>query len=547
MAVQSRAASFDNHLKTSPAHAEAASACDTPFRTMACQKSHSVLLIVHRTDCPTDDEWDCMTARMGVADYENIVIVTEGARPSLAQCVRVVRFWSTRRMPKFAVIAPSAAVRGLWVAFGPAMRNARSYMPEQTRAALQFCGVREEDMAAVQTDIAEISARLAGAQEGRVFARLAAAMLGGDELAANYTSSDISDLLHAAGPEAITLLGVSRVAKALFDAGQLHRAAGEYGAAAFDLLMSDRLQKSHTAGVAIDDAQAQIVFAEGCTICFQPPILALHLQRRIDAARRIHASYIDAGSARERLSKAYGGFAKRDTHMAGGFAHLIRNALTPGSIRATLSLKAMRAADASGHEVHDTLDVVNRSMERALSTTDQILRYAELATAAATRTEVSLQRAISNVEQQFSDLICQSGVQLKHHASKEVTVHCSAGHLHIILEEVYRNALEAMSKIKPTKRRTLRLHIDADATVANIALTDSAGGMSAEVEARALEPFFTTEPGRRLGLGLPLVEKLVAVYGGSLVVGSVKGRGCTIVITLPRQQDSHGITNPISF
>jgi len=66
--------------------------------------------------------------------------------------------------------------------------------------------------------------------------------------------------------------------------------------------------------------------------------------------------------------------------------------------------------------------------------------------------------------------------------------------------------------------------------------SDHGAGMSAGTLARVGEPFFTTkDPGRGMGLGIFLVRALTAHLGGELSIDSVRGRGTTVTMRLPRQ------------
>lgn len=67
-----------------------------------------------------------------------------------------------------------------------------------------------------------------------------------------------------------------------------------------------------------------------------------------------------------------------------------------------------------------------------------------------------------------------------------------------------------------------------------LAVADTGSGMSAETQAKAIEPFFTTkEPGRGSGLGLSQVYGFARQSGGQIEIDSAVGRGTTIRIFLP--------------
>ncbi len=68
-----------------------------------------------------------------------------------------------------------------------------------------------------------------------------------------------------------------------------------------------------------------------------------------------------------------------------------------------------------------------------------------------------------------------------------------------------------------------------------IAVRDDGPGMSAEVRARALDPFFTTKGAARgTGLGLSMVYGALRRCGGDLRIDSAPGAGTTVRMLLPR-------------
>ena len=67
-----------------------------------------------------------------------------------------------------------------------------------------------------------------------------------------------------------------------------------------------------------------------------------------------------------------------------------------------------------------------------------------------------------------------------------------------------------------------------------IAVTDTGGGMTAEVASRAFEPFFTTKQlGEGTGLGLSLVHGLTKQCGGTTRIESSCDRGTTVSMLFP--------------
>jgi CheY-like chemotaxis protein len=68
-----------------------------------------------------------------------------------------------------------------------------------------------------------------------------------------------------------------------------------------------------------------------------------------------------------------------------------------------------------------------------------------------------------------------------------------------------------------------------------LAVTDTGGGMSADVLRHAFEPFFTTKgPAQGSGLGLATCYGIVSQHGGSLQLYSEIGRGTSAKVYLPR-------------
>jgi anti-sigma regulatory factor (Ser/Thr protein kinase) len=96
--------------------------------------------------------------------------------------------------------------------------------------------------------------------------------------------------------------------------------------------------------------------------------------------------------------------------------------------------------------------------------------------------------------------------------------------LHIL--DVVENSLRAGAK-----RVEIILTEDTVEDVLTLQITDDGKGMTPGACARAADPFFTTKPGRRTGLGLALLAQAAREAGGELRVSSSAGVGTTVRAT----------------
>ena len=79
----------------------------------------------------------------------------------------------------------------------------------------------------------------------------------------------------------------------------------------------------------------------------------------------------------------------------------------------------------------------------------------------------------------------------------------------------------------------LTLHLKASDETYDLTISDNGPGISSELQARVFEPFFTTRA-RGTGLGLAVVQAVIAAHGGAVWVDSEPGEGCRFTLCLPR-------------
>jgi CheY-like chemotaxis protein len=81
-----------------------------------------------------------------------------------------------------------------------------------------------------------------------------------------------------------------------------------------------------------------------------------------------------------------------------------------------------------------------------------------------------------------------------------------------------------------------------------VSITDTGTGMSAEVSAKVLEPFFTTkDKSKGTGLGLSMVHGFVNRSGGHIAIDSSINEGSTFTLFLPRLKEAVNYYHPQSI
>lgn len=105
-------------------------------------------------------------------------------------------------------------------------------------------------------------------------------------------------------------------------------------------------------------------------------------------------------------------------------------------------------------------------------------------------------------------------------------------HLQQVLLNLTMNALEAMARQPPEKRRlTVRTSLNGNGTV-EITVTDSGDGIEPAKLARLFEPFFTTKP-NGMGMGLSIARRIVEAHRGHISAENNASGGATFRVTLP--------------
>ena len=83
------------------------------------------------------------------------------------------------------------------------------------------------------------------------------------------------------------------------------------------------------------------------------------------------------------------------------------------------------------------------------------------------------------------------------------------------------------------------LRASGDEEKATITVLDNGRGIALEDQAKVFDRFHgalgTAHSDAALGLGLPLTRQFIEAHGGTVELESAKGKGTTVILTIPRK------------
>lgn len=219
--------------------------------------------------------------------------------------------------------------------------------------------------------------------------------------------------------------------------------------------------------------------------------------------------------------------------LAAGLAHDLNNLLTV--IAGNARLLARRGGDST------ETDTIALATERASVLTRKLLTFARVEGVRVAR--VDLNRVVRE-SLPLVRSIAGDGIDIVLDLAGELDpVEADAGQLDQALWNLVTNACQAMAGAGRLTLSTRNARLDEgelrslsrprlDPRFVCLSVTDTGRGMDAPTAARAFDPFFTTKEAGN-GLGLSVVQGILAQHGGLTRIDSEVGRGTRFDLLLP--------------
>ena len=213
--------------------------------------------------------------------------------------------------------------------------------------------------------------------------------------------------------------------------------------------------------------------------------------------------------------------------LAAGVSHEIRNPLAAVFLQVDVLEEELRTPSPdSPAAVAEALDEIKTNLARLDDLVQDYLTLARVTTLQ--REEQDIGTALQAWGTEMQQEMEGQGITIEMQGLTglgPVAFHAST--LRRAFLNLVQNAADAMPQ-----GGTVILAGQSTATQVQLHVQDTGSGIPAERREQIFEPLYTTKPGGT-GLGLYIVQEIVAAHGGQITVESVEGQGTTFTITLP--------------
>ena len=177
-------------------------------------------------------------------------------------------------------------------------------------------------------------------------------------------------------------------------------------------------------------------------------------------------------------------------------------------------------------------DVLQRGNRKIASLVENMLNYSR-------EMKLNLQKhnvnsIIYDLLHQVDDSAVERGVALLPETVRDIpAIELDYDRIYDALLNLLTNAVEAIPPDRDDGLVIVRSRLSSDGQCVEIDVADNGSGMSAEVQRKLFNLFFTTKGERGSGIGLAVTRKIVEQHQGQIFVKSKEGEGTTFTIQLP--------------
>lgn len=229
--------------------------------------------------------------------------------------------------------------------------------------------------------------------------------------------------------------------------------------------------------------------------------------------------------------------------MTSSLVHDLRNPLT--LLKGYADLAHAQAVRGGEGVIAEELEQVQASADRLRRMIEEILDFARGGTPTLLLESVPARQFLEQALTPLAADLEERGVatEMDLRVEGEVRIALDRDRMQRVLENLLRNAREAVMAAAGPRRVLVRSWVDGDALAIRVA--DTGPGIPREVAGHLFEPFATTGKRQGTGLGLVTVRNMVKAHGGEIEVETAAPEGgAAFTVTLPLGPAAAGTVPP---
>lgn len=212
--------------------------------------------------------------------------------------------------------------------------------------------------------------------------------------------------------------------------------------------------------------------------------------------------------------------------LAAGVAHHVRTPLT--TISGYLQIMLGRLQDDQYTVRREVLDTLLGEVSYINSVVKELVLFAK--PPIKKQTEVGINYLVEDALRLIFQEIGGEKININKQLAKELPgITADTNLLKQVMVNIMQNAIESMAEEGTLSVKTW-LNVDLNMLV--IAVNDTGAGVAPEILSRVFEPFYTTKADR-MGLGLPIANRIIAEHGGFINISPGETVGTKVHIYLP--------------
>jgi signal transduction histidine kinase len=221
------------------------------------------------------------------------------------------------------------------------------------------------------------------------------------------------------------------------------------------------------------------------------------------------------------MAERVGALLTTQRTMTADVSHQLRTPL------AALQLRLDLLAEDAPDEIRTELAGALREIGRLNRLLDGLLAVARAEDATAQPVAVDVADVVRDRVDMWQPLAQEGGIDLSL-VTEPASAFITQGHLEQVLDNLIANAMDALST-----GDQVNVSVHSSPTESLLTVADNGPGMSVALRAAAFDRFESGDSGRKSGLGLAIVARLLAMDHGSIALDETPGGGLTATIRLP--------------